>query len=326
MKKVLSLVLISALMMGNLSFATAVTPKQGNTPAVTTSVKLPVNFKLDKGKEADSDFSKETLHNAKNIEAYTFTPVEKDFATSKWQQYITGVYVQATDINYYVSTLYADGSLNQSIQLKAEEVQTIIDDAKKSNEALQIASAAKPELTYTAYFKSIYQAPWVLIDEDELVTYQFLSKYDIRNNYPTLIDLLTNTYKVYQKGGLYILMTTTFPAGIYTSKVTTSVAAVDETLGKMIASNNDLLIDAKLIAAPKPAAAKPAEIKKPAPAQKLFYVLMINKSKTFVVKEFKTAADAKKFLTSKLSSYGKLNILYFDTKKALDAATAKLKK
>lgn len=325
MKKVLSLVLISALMIGNLSFATAVTPKQGNTPAVTSTVKLPVNFKLNQGKEADSDFSKETLHNAKNIEAYTFTPVEKDFATSKWQQYITGVYVQATDINYYVSTLYADGSLKQSIQLKAEEVQTIIDDAKKFNEALQLESTTKPELTYTANYKKIYQAPWVLIDEDELVTYQFLSKYDIRNNYPGLIDLLTNTYKVYQKGSLYILMTTTFPAGTYNSKVTTSVAALDETLGKMVASNNDLLINAKLIAAPKPVV-KAAEVKKPAPVQKLFYVLMINKSKTFVVKEFKTAAEAKKFLASKLSSYGKLNILYFDTKKALDAATAKLKK
>lgn len=328
MKKILALFLVMSLVLGNVSFATTVTPKPATTaPTVTAApVKSPVNFKINEGQDAKSDFAKEFLHNAKNFEPYVFELTEKDFATSKWQKYVTAVYAQATDINYYVSTLYADGSLKQVIMLSTEEVQAAIDEAAKSNEAIRQESIDKPDASFTGFYAKVNQAPWLLIDEKELVTYQFLSKNDVRNNYPDLIDKLTNTFKLYQKGSFYILMTTTYPSGTWSSIVSSSTAELDTALGKMIAKNNELLIGAKLMEAPKPVEVKPVVVEKSAVAAKVYYVLLINKDKTYTVKEFKTVAEAKKFQTANIKKYGKANVLYFDLKKSLDAATAKLKK
>lgn len=335
MKKFMSLVLIASLVLGNISFAAATVPPKAPVPTVTPppiAIKGPINFKLNEGIDSNADFAKDFLHNAKNIEAYTFTLVEQDFATSKWQKYITAVYAQATDINYYVSVIFADGSLKQSIELSAEKVQAIIDEAKKSNEIIQLESQSKPDLKFIEFYTKVNQAPYLLLDEKALVTYEFLTKNDIQNNYPDLADLLVNNMKIYQKGSFYIMMTTTYPSGTWTSLVSSSTAELDTVIGKSIANNNEILINAKLMEMPIPAAIKPVVVPKkpvvvvkPIAPKPIFYVLLINKNKTFSLSEFKTEAEAKKFQTKSIKAYGKANVIFFNNKKMLDATIAKLK-
>jgi hypothetical protein len=335
MKKFMSLVLIATLVLGNISFATVATPKVTAPPTVappSLTVKVPVNFKLNEGIDSTADFSKEFLHNAKNIDAYTFPLVEKDFATSKWQKYITAVYTQSTDINYYVSVIFADGSLKQSIELSAEKVQAIIDEAKKSNEIIQLESQSKPDLKFIDFYTKVNQAPYLLLDEKALVTYEFLTKNDIQNNYPDMADLLVNNMKVYQKGSFYIMMTTTYPSGTWTSLVSSSTTELDTAIGKFIAKNNEILVNAKLIEMPKPVVIKPVEVPKkpvvivkPVAPKLTFYVLLIKKDKTFALNEFKTEAEAKKFQTNSIKAYGKANVIFFNNKKMLDDTIAKLK-
>lgn len=327
MKKLISLCLVGALVLGNVSFAASNAPKPTSTtpPApVITAVKPPTNFVIGEAKDASSDFSKAFLHTAKNFEPYEFELTESDFATSKWQKYVAAVYIQATDVNYYVSTLYADGSLKQVVSLTSEDVQKIIDDAKTSNEAIKAESVSKPDASFTPFFKNVYQAPWMLISENDLITYKNLSKYDIPNMYPDLIDKLYNSFKVYKKGSFYILMIANYPLGTWSSVVSSATTELDTALGKTIAKNTELLVAAKLIEAPKPVVVDKQKVTTPAPS-KVFYVLIINKDKTYTLKEFKTAEEAKKFQTLNAKKLGKANVLYFDVKANLDKTITKLK-
>lgn len=324
MKKLIALCLVVALVLGNVSFAAGKAPKSTSVTPPATTVKAPVNFKIGEAKDASADFTKEFLHTAKNFEPYVFELVEEDFATSKWQKYVSAIYVQATDINYYVSTLYADGALKQVIVLTSEDVQKIIDEAMASNDAIRAESKEKPDANFTPFFKSVYQAPWMLVDEKELITYKALAKYDIPNLYPDLIDKLFNSYKVYQKGSFYILMTSNYPSGIFNSVVSSSTAELDTTLGKIIANNNELLIGAKLMEAPKPVVVEKPKVE-PAKPVKVYYVLVINKDKTYTIKEFKTVAEAKKYQTTYAKKLGKANVIYFDLKTDLNKTITKLK-
>lgn len=321
MKKLISLFLIASLIFSSVSFAAGGKPKPTATtlaPTVTTA-KTPVNFKLNESKDVSTDFAKTFLHTAKNFEPYVFELTEADFATNKWQKYVAAVYVQATDVNYFVSTLYADGALKQVILLTSTDVQTVLDDAKKTNEEIRAESIAKPDASFTPFFKNVYQAPWMLIDEKALITTQFMTKNDIQNKYPDLLNILSDNYRVIKKGSFYILMTTTYPTGTWNSLVSSSTTEIDVALGKFIAKNNDLLLAAKLIEAPKPVV-KPNVV----PA-KLYYVLLINKDKTYTIKEFKTVDEAKKFHTASVKKYGKANALYFDLKTLMDKSIANLK-
>ena len=333
MKKFMSLVLIASLVLGNISFATVTTPKTAPiSTSPPTALKAPVNFKLNVGVDSSADFSKEFLHNAKNFEPYNFALVEKDFATSKWQKYITAVYTQSTDLYYYVSVIFADGSLKQSIELSAEKVQVTIDEAKKSNEIIQLESQSKPDLKFIEFFTKVNQAPYLLLDEKTLVTYEFLTKNDIQNNYPDIHDLLVNNMKLYQKGSFYIMMTTTYPSGTWKSLVSSSTTELDTAFGKIIAQNNEIMVNAKLIEMPKLVVIKPVEVPKkpvvvlkPVAPKPFFYVLVINKNKTFSLSEFKTESDAKKFQTKSIKEYGKANVIFFNSKKMLDDTIAKFK-
>jgi hypothetical protein len=253
MKKLISLFLISSLAIGSASFAATDNTKPVTTPLATaTPTNINESTKRVEPKVANSDFSKAFLHTAKNIQPYHFELAEKDFATSQWQKYVSDIYVQSTDINYYVSILFANGSLKQVILMTAEDVNALIDDAKVLNSNLQKEAHNKPEVKYTANFKAVYQASWQLIDEKDLISPQTISGLHLQDNYTELSGILINSCKIYKKGNLYILKTSVYPMGSWSSLTSEKLSDIDEALNKITTKNTKLLVDAKLIEAPSP--------------------------------------------------------------------------
>lgn len=242
MKKILSAVLISSLIISSASFA-AETPVKTNAtiPASTAEANQLLNLKLNPPKNANEDFSQTFLHTAKNLSPYTFDLKVEDFATQKWAKYVSAVYVQSTDVSYYVSIIYADGSLKQVIALNTQAVERILEKTKTMNETLRKETLANPKSLYMANYRLIYQAPWQLVDEKSLITAKEMNSKNLSAVYADIPGALVNDYKVYKKGDQYILMVSVIPSGTWNSTVSASPVDLDTIIGKIIDNNTKLL-------------------------------------------------------------------------------------
>lgn len=242
-----------------------------------------------------TDFDQKTLHTATQIQPYTFTLEEKDFATNQWQKYVTSIYVQATDINYIISILYADGSIMQSIVNSPEDLEKLYLATNQSNEEIKKNAAEKPDSTFTSFYKSIYEKKYELVYDDIKYAYTELGKYALAEKYPALLNKIYDSHQVYRKGLFYILTSSVYPSGNKVSYVSSSIANIEKQMNKLNDETAKLLIDNKLIKAPVVVA--PVTVK--------YYAVVIFSNKTYVLSTFTTEAEAKAYLLKMIKSDNK---------------------
>lgn len=244
MKKAISACIAAALLLTPAAFAA-----DNKTPGKAAPVKPPavtvapsMNYlKTYAPQLANNDFSKATLHTAKQIDPYTFALNPADFATEKWAQYVTAVYVQATDIHYCVSTLYADGNLKQQVVFKTQDIEQHMAEAKINNEALRKLALDKPIQSFTVNYKDIYLAPWQLIDEKELVDYKQITEKVLNTDASDSKVDLTQSYKLYKKGKSYVLVLSQASNGTLNGMSSPNLKALDDAMGVILSNNNVLL-------------------------------------------------------------------------------------
>lgn len=295
---------------------------QTATSNALQGIKLTEMLKTATPKPDDSNFSKSLLHTATTVSPFQYELYPADFATNRWQKYVTSIFVQATDISFIVSTIYADGSLVQTNISALEEVQQLIEAAQLSNDTIRAASVEKPDKTFLAFYTEVYLKSYEKMLTGTLIPYNVISKYNLAEKAPQLMNTLIDTYDVYKKGSFYLLTTSVFPSGNRSTYVSSSLDGLEKQLNKIAEQNQKLLIENKLIAAPT--AKAPVLAAKPAAAPQ-FYVVIFNADKTYSLKIFATAKAASAYMADYTKANKKVTVKIAKNKDELLKMTKGLK-
>lgn len=282
------------------------------TPIFATPLSTPSNvptlgyYKLDLTLKTAMNLPKSELissvlnHNTPLIDPYLFTPSESDFATNRWQKYITCIYTYATDTDFIVSTAFADGRIEQKHLPQIEAVTAYIDTMQTSNETIQKLAHATPDNTFKSFYSSVYKSNLIQLYDIDLIDLNLLNTLDLKNKAPELENAITQHLSIYKKGSFYLLVCTNYPNAMQTSFVSSSLQQIDKMVLNIQTKQFNALSMAKLI--------NPVSLPADNKDAKLIYVFCVYKDQTYTLTTFKNQADADQFIQSQTKLLGKTSV------------------
>lgn len=325
MKPLIALTLVLSLSISNAYAYTANTPVIASTQTSNTTLlntNLSELLKTTTPEVDEASFSKLVLHTATNITPLQYELYPADFATNKWQKYVTSIYLQSTDVSFIMSMIYADGSLVQSNINSLEAYDKIKAETIAQNDAIRAASVEKPDKTFLPFYTDVYLKSYEKLMGATLIPYAVLNKYNLSEKAPLLLNNIVDSYQVYKKGSFYLLSTTVYPSGNQTTYVSSAIEGIQKQLNTLIEVNQKNLIDNKIIAAP--VAKAPVLAAKP-PVTVQFYVIIFNKDKTYTLKMYPTEKAAKEYLSDYVKKNKQANVKIAKNKDELLKLTKGLK-
>lgn len=292
------------------------------TQATTSSAKvyLDANLKNALNQEVPDLLDKKQQHLSATYSSYEFTPTEADFATNKWQKYISAVYVYATDVSFIITTGYVDGRIEQKTSFDSSEVEKALADAKTNNEVIRDAAISAPDNNFKAFYETVYQQKLIKLYTGEFISLKTLSGYNLSVKAPELQNKLMADYNIYKKGNFYLVTWSEYPSFNQHSLVSSSVNVINKQLQDLEAANNTLLIDAKLMAKPAVNTAV-----KPKPATPSFTVISLYPDKTYTIMKFASKAEADKYASAQVKIVGKGNVKTVSSQAEIDKLVKNLK-
>lgn len=296
------------------SFATSMTPITPVKTYMDASLKGALN------QDVPDLLDKKQQQLSTTYNAYEFSPTEADFATNKWQKYISAVYVYATDVSFIITTGYVDGRIEQKTSFDSAEVDKVLSDAKANNEELQAAAASTPDNSFKVFYESVYKKNLVKLYTGEFYTIKALAAFSLDAKAPQLLNKIIADYTIYKKGNFYLVTWSEYPSFNQHSFVSSSTSVINKQLSDIENANTNLLVDAKLIT--KPVTAVVPKEKTPTPS---FAVIILYSDKTYTITKFATKAEAEKYTVAQAKLIGKANVLIVSTQADIDKITKSLK-
>lgn len=305
-------------------FLSAVLPLQSfassMTPITPVKTYMDANLKGALNQEVPDLLDKKQQQMSTTYNAYEFTPTEADFATNKWQKYISAVYVYATDVSFIVTTGFVDGRIEQKTSFDSTEVDKILSDAKASNEEIQALAASTPDNSFKAFYESVYKKNLIKLYTGEFYTIKALGAFNLDTKAPQLSNKIIADYNIYKKGNFYLVTWSEYPSFNQHSFVSSSISVINKQLSDIENANINLLVGAKLITKPVPAVVPKEKTTTPS-----FAVIILYSDKTYTITKFATKAEAEKYTVARAKLIGKANVLIVSTQAEIDKITKGLK-